>query len=232
MLAIAALLVLVPFSFLLVQVTSEGSLTKVDTRVALQIHDRVRASPALESLSVALSFIGNPAVTYALAGAAAIYFLRRGSRRLAAFLVVTNLAGGAINSVLKLIVNRPRPQVADPIAIASGLSFPSGHTVAATVGFGSLLLAFMPLVPRRWRVSLIVAYVVLVAGVAASRLGLVVHYVSDVVAGSVVGLAWLALATAAFSIWRAERGKPQVDVLDGVEPEIATATGTGEATGA
>jgi undecaprenyl-diphosphatase len=52
-------------------------------------------------------------------------------------------------------------------------------------------------------------------------LALVVHYVSDVLAGYVLGLAWLAVATAVFSIWREERGRESVRVLDGVSPEVA-----------
>ncbi len=226
LLAIATLLVMVPFSFLLVQVTTDGPLTRVDTEVAEDIHEEVLESPILEPISVAISLIGSPGVMYALAGMAALYFLRRGSARLAVFLVLTNVLGGAINSTLKLIVDRPRPQLEDPIGTAAGFSFPSGHSVAATVGFGSLLLAFMPLVPRRWRGALIGGYFLIVVLVAASRLGLVVHYVSDVVAGVILGLAWLALSTAAFSIWRVERGRGPVEVDEGLEPETATQSKT------
>lgn len=222
--AVATFLVLLPFAFLLTQVTNEGPVTRLDTEIADEIHEEVVESPILETISTVVSFIGSPPMLYIAAGIAALYFYRRGSARLAVFLITTNLLGGALNTLLKVIVDRPRPDPAEPIGHAMGYSFPSGHTVATTVGFGSLLLAFMPLIPKRWRPPLVVAYFAMVALVAASRMGLVVHYFSDVLAGAIVGFAWLAMSVAAFSIWRSETGRPPVDVSEGVEPETATAS--------
>ena len=219
---VATILVMVPFSYLLLQVTSKGPLTEMDSRVAESLYERVRDSDLLVTVAKMLSFIGSPLWFYATIGAAVLFFLLRGQTRTAVFLAVTNLLGGAIDTVVKVLVDRPRPELVDPIVHAFGKSFPSGHTMASTVGYGSLLLAFMPLVSRRFRVPLITGYLVLVALIAGSRLALGVHFVSDVIGGFVLGLAWLAMATAAFSIWRIERGKGPVDVTEGVEPEEAT----------
>lgn len=205
--AVALLLVVLPLFALWIQVTAEGALTRVDARLSEDFHESVLASQLLERFFTAISFLGSPPVVYIAAFAAAFFFWLRGTRRVAIYLVATNLIGGVINSTVKGIVGRARPALDDPIAHASGYSFPSGHTVAATVGFGSLLLAFMPLIPRRLRVPAIAGYLVAVALVAASRLGLVVHYLSDVLAGFVLGLAWLAASTAAFSIWATERAR-------------------------
>lgn len=220
---LATLLVVVPFSFLLVQVTSEGPLTKIDNNVAESWHEIFVASDTLATVAKVVSFFGTPAWFYVTIGGAALFFWRRGSKRLAFFLVVTNVFGGLIDTVVKVVVDRPRPDLADPIVHAFGKSFPSGHAMASTVGYGSLLLAFLPLMPKRWRWPLIAAYFVIVALVAASRLALGVHFVSDVLGGIVLGLAWLAMSTAAFSIWRIERGKAPVHVSEGAEPEAATA---------
>lgn len=216
--ALATVLIFVPFFFLLVQVTTEGPMTRLDTDISAEVHKEVLESPVLEQVSAAISFVGSPPVLYLVAAAAAIFFWRRDSRRVAVYLVLTNLLGGAINSAVKVIVNRPRPELDDPISQAFGYSFPSGHTVASTVGFGSLLLAFMPFIPSRWRLVAIAAYFGAVALVAASRLGLVVHYLSDVLAGFVLGAAWLSASTAAFSIWRTERGEERVEVTEGLDP--------------
>jgi undecaprenyl-diphosphatase len=89
----------------------------------------------------------------------------------------------------------------------------------ATIGYGVLLLVFLPLVPRKWRVPLVVGAVLLVAIIGFARLALGVHFLTDVVGGFILGLAWLAASTAAFSIWRTEEGEPPVEPLEGVEPE-------------
>jgi undecaprenyl-diphosphatase len=60
---------------------------------------------------------------------------------------------------------------------------------------------------------------VLLIGLA--RIGLGVHYLSDVLAGYVLGAAWVAAMTAAFSAWRRERGRPPVDPKEGLAPEDA-----------
>ena len=224
--ALATLLVLLPFAFLLVQVTSGGPVTELDTDIAHEVREEVLESPILEPISTVISFLGSPPVLYLAAVVAAMYFYRRGSTRVAVFLVTTNLLGGALNTLLKVIVDRPRPDPATRIGEAMGYSFPSGHTVAATVGYGSLVLAFMPLVPRRWRPFLVGAYFTAVVLVAASRMGLVVHYFSDVLAGAIVGLAWLSMSVAAFSIWRSELGRPPVEITEGVEPETAEEEGS------
>ncbi len=222
--ALATLLVMLPFSYLLVQVTSEGPLTEFDTEIAESWHEVFAGNEALSNAAQVVSFFGVPAWFWVTIGLSALYFWRRGSKRLAVFLIVTNVLGGLIDTVVKVVVNRPRPELADPIVHAFGKSFPSGHAMAATVGYGSLLLAFMPLLPKRWRWPLIGAYFVIVALVGASRLALGVHFVSDVLGGFFLGLAWLAMSTAAFSIWRTERGKEPVHVTEGAEPETARAS--------
>jgi undecaprenyl-diphosphatase len=93
--------------------------------------------------------------------------------------------------------------------------------MSSTVVYGALLLVFLPLVARRLRPALIAAVALLVGAIGFSRLALGVHYISDVLGGYVLGLAWLAASVAAFSTWRVERGRPPVDALEGLEPEVA-----------
>jgi undecaprenyl-diphosphatase len=63
---------------------------------------------------------------------------------------------------------------------------------------------------------------VIPALVGFSRVGLGVHYVSDVVAGWVFGLAWLAATVAAFRIWRRQKGEPAAPVEAGLDPAAST----------
>ena len=218
--AVALALVGIPFGFLLDQVQDKGPLVRLDTYAANHLHGWVGDHHAVATACRMISFIAVPPVVYLiLALAAAYWWGLRGHRRLGLYLLLTGWVGGAVDTVVKIAVNRDRPSLVHPIATAGGKSFPSGHTMAATYGFGALLLAFLPLVPQRWRPTAIGGWLLLVVLVAFSRLGLGVHYITDVVGGFVLGLAWLAASTAAFSIWRVERGQPPVEPLEGLEPE-------------
>jgi undecaprenyl-diphosphatase len=220
--AVALALVGIPFGFLLDQIEDNGPLTRLDTYAANHLHGWVREHHVAEDACRVLSFLAVPPVVYLLMALAAAYWWGlRGHRRLGLYLLLTGWVGGAVDTVVKIVVNRDRPSLVDPIATAHGKSFPSGHTMAATYGFGALLLAFLPVIPRRWKGPAIGGWLVLVALVAFARLGLGVHYITDVIGGFVLGLAWLAAATAAFSIWRVERGRQPVHPTEGLEPEVA-----------
>jgi undecaprenyl-diphosphatase len=88
-----------------------------------------------------------------------------------------------------------------------------------------LLLIGVPLMsrPLRWLSSVAAGLVVLAVGFA--RVGLGVHYLSDVLAGWILGLGWLAATVAAFHAWRQDVGASVPDVAEGLEPEIAAGRG-------
>lgn len=105
------------------------------------------------------------------------------------------LPGGMLmNYLLKNLFSRARPGWADPSAALSGFSFPSGHTMMATVMYG-LIAAFW------WRQaksylsrSLAVFTAASIAlSVAISRVYLGAHYLSDVLSALAAGLFWLSV---------------------------------------
>jgi membrane-associated phospholipid phosphatase len=149
------------------------------------------------------------------------WLLWRRLPRLALFVVVTTQGSSLLNGLVKLAVDRARPVLPDPVAHASGLSFPSGHAQSAMVSYSVLLLVFLPVLRGAWRGVAVSVAVAMVAAIGFSRLALGVHYVSDVLAGYVLGAAWVAAMTASFSAWRRESGRPGVDAAQGLEPEQA-----------
>ncbi len=221
LLAVAFALVAVPFGLLVSQVRGDGRLVDLDTAGLDRLHDWVQGSPGVVSALKLVTDLGSPVWLWLVMIVAVVGLLRVGRTRLAVFLIVTALAGSLIDTVVKIAVDRPRPVLLDPVATARGKSFPSGHTMSATVCYGALLLAFLPAVARRWRPWLVGGTAGLVLAIGFTRLALGVHYLSDVVGGLVLGLAWLAISTAAFSIWRVERGWRPVQPMEGVEPEVA-----------
>ena len=221
LLALAVLLVAVPFGLLLAQVVQSGPLTRADTAAANALHGWVRRSDGVLGPLHVVTFLGSPPWLALMVGATVVYTLVRHRWRLALFLVTTTVAGGAINTAVKVMVDRDRPDLDPPVATAGGFSFPSGHATSSTVAYGALLLVLLPAVPRRGRLPVVAAAVALVLAIGTSRLALGVHYVSDVLGGFALGSAWLAASTAAFSIWRVERGEQAVDAKEGLEPEAA-----------
>ncbi len=220
--ALAVVLVAVPFGLLLDQVVRGGPLIEVDQGVANAVH---RWARGLGDVPLALvrfvTDLGAPPVLVAWSAIATVYVLRHRRARLAAFLVATGTLGGLVNSTVKVLVDRPRPVFDHPLGHAMGKSFPSGHAMSSTVVYGALLLVFLPALPRRARPYAVGGVVTLVLLIAASRLALGVHYLSDVLGGVVLGLAWLAASVAAFRVWVTERGRPATPVLAGVEPDAA-----------
>ena len=217
---LAAILLAVPFSYLLIQVLSSGPVTEFDQGVAEKVFAFVHESKWLVAASHFFSFLGIPPWFYLTIGSSAFWFYRRGDWRVALFMVTTPLIGGAISTVVKVVVDRERPQFDEPLAHAFGKSFPSGHAMSSTVGYGTLLIAFLPLIPPKWKRRAVVGYVMLVLCIAASRLGLGVHFLSDVVGGIVLGAAWLCTSVAIFRVWRREQRKRKTDVSEGLEPEV------------
>ena len=217
--AVALVLVAVPFSYLLFEVIREGPFTRFDETTANDLHRLVIERRALIPAVHGISFLGKPLLLGVCIGIGALFAWLRGRRRLSLFLVVTAIGGGLVDSAVKILVNRPRPLVEEPLAHAFGKSFPSGHAMSSTVTYGALLLVFLPMVPKAWRWLAFTSTTLLILAIGVSRLLLGVHFVSDVIGGWALGLAWLCGCAALFNIWREERGAPKVDLTDGLEPE-------------
>ena len=205
LLAVAFLLVAVPFGLLLREVRREGALTRVDTSVAESLHEWVRDSPTFINVLEVVTSLGSTWWLTVLVAIAAVVLLRAGRRRTAAFVVSTSITTGLLIRLVKALVNRDRPSLLDPVASAAGKSFPSGHAMGATAVYGALLVAFAPRLSPRARRLAVASWFVLVVSICFTRLALGVHYITDVVAGFVLGCAWLALAVAAFRVWQHER---------------------------
>jgi membrane-associated phospholipid phosphatase len=172
---------------------------------------------AMETLSTIGRWWMYLPVFLAIAG----WLLWRRLTRLAVFVAVTVGVSPGINDLVKSVVHRARPVLANPVAHESGASFPSGHAQAAVVGYAVLLLVFLPVLHGAVRRVAICVAVLMVLGIGLSRVALGVHYVSDVLAGYLLGAAWVAAMIASFNIWRQKEGLPRTHPEEGLEPEHA-----------
>src|SRR5437660_6771585 len=81
-------------------------------------------------------------------------------------------------------------------------------------------MVFMPALPRAARRPVVIGLAVLVGLIGFSRLALGVHFLSDVVGGWCLGVAWLGVTTYAFELHRREHGRRVTKPLaEGLEPE-------------
>lgn len=223
--ALAALVVAAPFTLLMLLVLSEWEpLERADRGAADWFHDLAANRPVLVDVLRVLSWVTDPFVFRFLVLVVSVWLWRRGARLLAVWAVVTAALGGVLGVLLKLLVERSRPSFPEPVQTASGFSFPSGHALNSLLGVGILLLVFLPVLrTRRSRLTAYAAgaFVVLLTGY--DRVGLGVHFVSDVVAGWVAALAVLAGTATAFEVWRRERGARPSTVTEGVDPDARPA---------
>ncbi|RLU89148.1 hypothetical protein CTZ27_22130 [Streptomyces griseocarneus] len=191
------------FVVLLVLVAcSWGPLISLDRRVADGLHpvavghrDWTRVVRWLSGV------LWDPWTMRAALAVAAAWLARRREWLLVAWIAATSALGTALQQTIKAAVGRSRPHWPDPVATASYQAFPSGHALTATVTCGLLVWLLWlhrsrtGVVRVAWAVS-----AVSVIGVGFTRLYLGVHWLSDVVAGWLLGGALVAASAWTYEV--------------------------------
>ncbi|WP_329109767.1 phosphatase PAP2 family protein [Micromonospora sp. NBC_01699] len=227
--AVAAVLVLVPFSVLsLLVISAWWPLRSLDEGLAESLHAEAVAHPGWASATQVWTDVFGPGPLRVLVLAVVVWLWWRGARRVALWAVTTMVTGGVLGASLKLLFGRGRPELLDPVSHAPGYAFPSGHALTAALAAGVLVLVFLPFVAEigdarrrraaRWGLWAGALLVTMVTGL--SRIALGVHWLSDVLGGWVLGAAVVAATTAAFATWRGRVGhRPTSPLNDGVVEE-------------
>jgi len=129
----------------------------------------------------------------------------------ALFMISVTVGQALINSGLKWIVARDRPEFSQ-LAPWSGSSFPSGHAAAAAATYAAAALV-LTLHSSRAKRALAAGLATFIAlGVAATRALLGVHWLTDVLAGTGVGFAWFIVCAVAFGSRIMRFGEPKDEV--------------------
>jgi membrane protein DedA with SNARE-associated domain len=154
-------------------------------------------TPWADHLMVAITRITDTTLVYTLAVGIFGYLLWQGSRRTALYWLAAALFCIIASPLLKHGLQIPRPDI---IAIPPGsYSFPSGHTLKAVVLYGFLAVILARPLDSRWRWIPYSLAGVIATSVGFSRLYLGVHWLSDVLGSLLLGLAWIAALSLAYS---------------------------------
>ena len=183
-----------------------AAIQRVDDRWLRLMLD-IRSAP-LTAIAKFFNVLGLAFVIWPVRVGVAVYLvLRRRWWHLAAFVSAVVLSEAAIGS-LKSLYDRQRPP--NPLVAISGGSFPSGHALAASATVVAIVIALFPEGPRRyWWGAAAVAFSLLMG---LSRTYLAAHWLSDSVAGILMGTS-IALDTAVVvHVVRQRRERPAVAV--------------------
>ena len=175
-------------------------------------------TPASEQFVTHFTDLGGTVGMPVIAAAIVLTLAVRRRSWLPVVLMLIAAAGSVLITVLgKDLTGRARPPLIHAVPpLETSPSFPSGHTLNATVVLG--LAAYLVMLGRRHlRSKLLVAsaVVVFVVAMGLSRVWLGHHWLTDVMAGWLVGLAWLA------AVITGHRVKVTIDRAERAQPELA-----------
>ena len=189
----ACAVVVVIFALLADAVFDVHGKTALDRDVTLAIESF--HAPARDRVARAVSFLGDHrfllpatlAVTAALAAA---------GRRVGALLFFAVVIGGwLLETLLKIVYHRARPDLWPALATEKTFSFPSGHATMSTLFYGAVATLALHLSRHRvLRGAVLAASTLIVLSVCYTRIYLGAHWVTDVAAGILVGLFWVCVA--------------------------------------
>lgn len=94
--------------------------------------------------------------------------------------------------IIKILINRPRPIIDITYYVEKSQSFPSGHSAMATAFFGFIAYYLTCHIKERdKKTAVLLLGILLVLLIGFSRLYLIVHFLSDVLGGFLIGGLWL-----------------------------------------
>jgi membrane-associated phospholipid phosphatase len=181
------------FSAVAYSVWTKGPLLQWDAPLTQQLHaDAIKQPPRIIELLIFGFFVGKE-LLQVIVVILGLYFLYKRFWPELAMLLIGSGGGAIIWYFLIEIFKRQRPTEQIGIVVTDS-SFPSGHAISSVILYGLLAYLFVPKMPSRfWKWVLVIAVILTNLYIGYSRIYLGGHYLTDVVAGYGLGLAWGAL---------------------------------------
>ena len=181
------------FGAIAYNVWTKGPLLQWDTPLNRQFHSEAVSLPARIIELLIFGFFVGKELLQVIVVILSVYFLYKRYWPELFMLLISSGGGAVIWYFLIEVFNRPRPT--DQIGIVvSDYSFPSGHTLNSMICYGFLAYLLVPKMPSLfWKWVIVIVSLLTMAFIGFSRVFLGGHYLSDVIAGYGLGLAWGAL---------------------------------------
>jgi undecaprenyl-diphosphatase len=195
---------------LVLAVHRPGWVTELDTATTSWVV--AHRSTGFDVAALVITDLGSPVATAAAALICAALLSWRARSRVPGIVVIGTVSAAALASTaLKAVVDRPRPPLQWQLVLETDPSFPSGHVTGTAA-----LLAIIAVVvgidrARATRVWLTIGVVTGVMLVAATRLYLGVHWLSDVTAGAILAALFVLIGAAVFDALRRRPGRHKDD---------------------
>jgi membrane-associated phospholipid phosphatase len=184
---------------------AQGPLLILDRELANTLPEVGLKSPIfVKYLMDAGFFLGKEVVTVLVIIHVVYFYIKKNWQEMA--MMLSGVIGGtAIFWILSHIINRQRPL--DQLWIIVKLpGFPSGHAVVTVTFFGLMAYLIVPkLESAFWKAFTIILTIVIMLFIGFSRIFTGGHYLTDILAGYAVGLAWAGLAYTLIEIYFQKR---------------------------
>ena len=187
------------FAFVkLANVVTDGATRGFDEYILLLFRDPTSlelVGPAwLEGVGRDVSALGGFLILGLLSLAVCGYLLLKRKNMLALYIAVAVSSGSLLNTILKGLIERPRPDIVPHATSAALSSFPSGHAMMSAVVFLTLgALLALSSDDKRIKIYILFWSVFMTVLVGISRVYLGVHWPTDIIAGWIAGSIWAIL---------------------------------------
>ena len=182
------------FGALTYNLFAHGPLLQWDRALAIALPAIALKSPAfVKSLMIAGFYVGKQ-VILVIDVLLTLYLLYKKYWRELTMVTVGGVGEVILFGLLSTVIARPRPPTQIWIVVNIP-GFPSGHAISVVVCYGLLAYLLAPKLPSLfWKIAVSALAVLIIVFVGFSRIFTGGHYLTDILAGYAVGIAWSGLA--------------------------------------
>jgi membrane-associated phospholipid phosphatase len=190
------------FGIIAYYVNMQGQLSRWDLDLANRMHTAALQSPLwMKDLMIGGFYVGlhGYIVIGVLLG---LYFIFKKFWKEVTLVAVCFAGEGVLWLSLANLFDRTRPHFETNIGgVLNYPSFPSGHTISGVLAFGLLAYLMVPKISSNfWKAAIIIFSLLMMFYIGYSRFFMGAHYLTDIIAGYAIGIAWFGLVFTSIEI--------------------------------